>query len=143
MSVKEQVIEVLVQRGMINWALKLLEKSRSGVDIHIFSLDFASALLANMLHSYATLEALEKQPRLTKEIMSSLLSMLKDTNLVPTSVLMHVLICLSYLSKERFTMAIEETHFVDKISDFVEVYSQLNPQTVLPPANTSNPNGKV
>lgn len=41
---------------------------------------------------------------------------------------MHVLICLSYLSKERFSLSIEETHFVDKISDFVELYSQLNPQ---------------
>jgi len=55
--------------------------------------------------------------------MNSLLSMLKDASVVPTSVMMHVLICLSYLSKERFTQAIEETHFVDKISDFVELYS--------------------
>lgn len=114
---------MLVQRGMIQWVLRLLEKSRTGVDIHIFSLDFASALLANLLHAHPTLDALEKQPRLTKEIMNSLLSMLKDASVVPTSVMMHVLICLSYLSKERFTQAIEETHFVDKISDFVELYS--------------------
>ena len=60
MSVKEQVIEVLVQRGMIQWAIKLLEKSRTGADIHIFSLDFSSALLANLLHSHSTLEVLEK-----------------------------------------------------------------------------------
>jgi len=39
---------------------------------------------------------------------------------------MHVLICLSYLSKERFSNAIEETQFVDKISQFVEYYSHLN-----------------
>lgn len=30
MSVKESVIEVLVQRGMIIWSLRLLEKSRTG-----------------------------------------------------------------------------------------------------------------
>ena len=88
---------------MIQWILKLLEKSRSGSDIHIFSLDFSSALLASILHSYTTLEVLEKQTRLTKDIMSSLLGMLKDAATVPTSVLMHVLICLSYLSKERFS----------------------------------------
>ena len=75
------------------------------------------------MHSYTTLEYLEKQPRLTKEIMNSLLGILKDAAVVPTSVLMHVLICLSYLSKERFTQTLEDTHFVDKISDFVELYS--------------------
>ena len=104
MSVKESVIEALVQRGLIPWCIKLLERSRQqGADIHIFSLDFSSTLLANILHSYITLESLEKQPRLTKEIMNSLLGILKDAAVVPTSVLMHVLICLSYLSKERFT----------------------------------------
>jgi hypothetical protein len=124
MSVKESVIETLVSRGLIAWCIKLLERSRQqGADIHIFSLDFSSALLANILHSYTTLESLEKQPRLTKEIMNSLLGILKDAAVVPTSVLMHVLICLSYLSKERFTQILEDTHFVDKISDFVELYS--------------------
>jgi hypothetical protein len=112
-----------------------------GQDIHIFSLDFASALLANFLHSYTTLDYLEKQPRQTIEIMNSLLSMLKDAATIPTSVLMHILICLSYLSKERFSQALDETHFVDKISDFVELYSQLNPQAAV---NSSqiNQNGK-
>jgi hypothetical protein len=64
--------------------------------------------------------------------MNSLLGILKDAAVVPTSVLMHVLICLSYLSKERFTQILEDTHFVDKISDFVELYSQLNPQAAAP-----------
>lgn len=73
--------------------------------------------------------------------MNSLLSMLKDAATIPTSVLMHILICLSYLSKERFSQALDETHFVDKISDFVELYSQLNPQAAV---NSSqiNQNGK-
>ncbi len=57
--------------------------------------------------------------------------MLKDAATIPTSVLMHILICLSYLSKERFSQALDDTHFVDKISDFVELYSQLNPQAAV------------
>ena len=85
--------------------IKLLEKSKS-LDIHIFSLDFASALLANILHSHNTLEFLEKNQRQTKEIMNSLLSLLKEN--IPISVLMHILISLSYLSKERFSKTIEE-----------------------------------
>jgi hypothetical protein len=84
--------------------LKLLEKSKSN-DIHIFSLDFSSALLANILHSHNTLEWLEKNSKVTKETMTSLLSLLKEN--IPTSVLMHILICLSYLSKERFSSIIE------------------------------------
>jgi len=56
--------------------------------------------------------------------MNSLLSLLKEN--IPTSVLMHVLICLSYLSKERFSNVIDECQFVDKISMFVEYYSQTN-----------------
>ena len=61
MSVKETVIDLLVQRGMIQWCVRLLEKSRApGSEIHIFSLDFSSALLANMLHAHPTLEFLEK-----------------------------------------------------------------------------------
>lgn len=61
MSVKETTIELFVSKSLIQWVLRLLEKSKS-TDIHIFSLDFASALLANILHSHSTLEHLEKQP---------------------------------------------------------------------------------
>lgn len=105
MSVKETTIELFVQKGLMQWVLKLLEKSKT-IDIHIFSLDFASALLANILHSHSTLEFLEKNSKQTKDIMASLLSLLKEN--IPTSVLMHILICLSYLSKERFSQIIEE-----------------------------------
>ena len=44
---------------------------------------------------------------------------------IPTSVLMHLLICLSYLSKERFSKQIEEVGFADRISEFVEWYSKV------------------
>jgi hypothetical protein len=120
MSIKEETVEIMVNKGMVQWILKLLEKSKN-IDIHIFSLDFASALLANVLHSGGTLQMLEQKVSVCKDIMSSLLGLIKEN--VPTSVLMHILICLSYLSKERFSNAIEETQFVDKISDFVEYYS--------------------
>ena len=72
MSVKDDTIAVLGKHNMINWILELLEKSKSS-DIHIFSLDFGSALLANILHSPTTLEELEQDPDFTKKIMLSLL----------------------------------------------------------------------
>ena len=100
MSVKEETIPVLVEADMIDWILKLLDKSK-GTDIHIFSLDFSSALLANILHCPTTLEKLEAEPDLAKDIMMNLLQLLKEN--IPSTVLMHILICLSYLSKERFS----------------------------------------
>jgi hypothetical protein len=66
--------------------------------------------------------------------MSRLLGLLKET--IPTSVLIHILICLSYLSKERFGQMLEECMFVEKISDFVEWYSIRNPIF-----DASNPEG--
>lgn len=110
MSVKEETIPILVDHDMINWILKLLDKSKSS-EIHIFSLDFSSALLANILHCPSTLEKLEQNPDFAKDIMLKLLQMLKEN--IPSTVLMHILICLSYLSKERFSSQIEECNFVD------------------------------
>jgi hypothetical protein len=71
------------------------------------------------------LDQLEKNQPLLKDLMRRLLALLKET--IPTSVLIHVLICLSYLSKERFSQQLEECLFVEKISDFVEWYSIRNP----------------
>lgn len=58
--------------------------------------------------------------------METMLRMLKETNL-QVSILMHLLICLSYLSKEEFFKVQKENcNFVERISDFVEHYSQIN-----------------
>ena len=104
-------------------------------EIHSFCLDFGSALLANMLHATNTLQMLEKDQRQTTNIMNTLLNLingiveLENDREVPAvftfqnSVLIHLLICLSYLSKERFTTSIEVTNFVDRISQFVETFS--------------------
>lgn len=45
---------------------------------------------------------------------------------IPISVLMHILIALSYLSRENFTQEMRECQFEDRISTFVESYSQIN-----------------
>jgi hypothetical protein len=132
MSCKDEVVELLQRVGMLTWLLDLLERSskvRKGQkqpeQIHAFCLDFASAIMANILHSYPVLDNLEKNYAQLRESMSRILGLLKDP--LPTSVLIHVLICLSYLSKERFSQALEECMFVEKISDFVEWYSVKNP----------------
>ena len=55
------------------------------------------------------------------DLLQRLLQLLKQS--ISTSVLIHVLICLSYLSKERFSGALDEILFVEKISEFVEWYT--------------------
>lgn len=93
---------------MIDWIISLIERSCK-TEIHIFSLDFASALLANILHATSSHDYLAKAYKYTKGLMIKLLKILKDP--IPTSVLMHFLIGLSYLNKEKFAKIGEECGF--------------------------------
>lgn len=68
--------------------------------IHVFCLDFASAMLSNIIHTASTLQHLEQNKEFTTELMESLLRLMRED--IPVSVLMHLLICLSYMSKENF-----------------------------------------
>ncbi|TNV79997.1 hypothetical protein FGO68_gene14820 [Halteria grandinella] len=145
-SIKEDTIQVFLKKlqskaapggeDMLEWVLALVERG-SKKEIHIFSLDFATALLANILHSPTTQEHLVKiaGPSHTKAILTKLLKMLRDK--IPTSVLMHLLICLSYLKRERFREVGEETKFEESIQLFVEYYSRL-PAIAGPDGNTEN-----
>jgi hypothetical protein len=67
MSIKEDLVEVLLRHKLIDWVVKLLERSTTA-EIHTFSLDFGSALLANILHAPATLDYLEKNAAFTKHV---------------------------------------------------------------------------
>lgn len=99
----------------------LIERSTKNADIHVFCVDFGSALLANVFNNSGVLEKLEKNPRLLSESITRLLSLLKEN--LPTTVLIHILISLSYLSKERFGQVLDECRFVDRISEFVEWFT--------------------
>ena len=56
---------------MAHWCLSLLGKykknaeSKKSNNIHVFCLDFASALLVNIIHNSVTLEGLESNQRMT------------------------------------------------------------------------------
>ena len=58
-----------------------------------------------------------------KSLLKVMLDLIKKK--VPTSVLMHLLICLSYLSKEQYKPICDTMGFFDKISEFVEWYSKI------------------
>lgn len=55
--------------------------------------------------------------------MVKILGILKEK--IPTSVLMHLLICLSYLNKDKYAKQAEECGFQEIIANFVEYYSKI------------------
>jgi hypothetical protein len=64
--ITERIIELMSNKQMIQWCLKLLQKYKNeDKSIHIFCLDFSSALLANILHASTSLEMLESNVDLT------------------------------------------------------------------------------
>ena len=67
MSIKEDLVETLMKNKIIEWIVKLIERSTTA-EVHTFSLDFGSALLANILHANSTLDTLEKDHAFTKSV---------------------------------------------------------------------------
>jgi hypothetical protein len=92
MSVKEDTVPIYMKYNMIEWIVKLLQRSRIN-DVHIFCLDFASALLANILHSNYTIEFLENNISVCKNV-----SLNKNTKWF-NSTIAHV-----YFLSQRFSL---------------------------------------
>lgn len=122
-SIKETVIPTLIESNMIFWVLDLLNESLTK-KVHVFCLDFSSALLANIMHSPHTISFLENSSDIARKVLENMLNLIRSN--IPVSVLMHILISISYFSKDNFAKLLEELRFVDKISKFVEKYSQIN-----------------
>ena len=53
---------------MINWIMDLISKSINDKSIHHFSLDFGSALLANIIHAPTTLAYLSSKPQYAQNV---------------------------------------------------------------------------
>ena len=122
-SVKESLIPTMMEANMIEWVISLLGSTNSK-KTHIFVLDFSSALLANIVHSSNSQSFYEANQIIAKKVLEDLLSLIRSS--LPVSVLMHVLIAISYFSKDSFSKILEELKFVERISRFVEKYSQID-----------------
>ena len=57
-------------------------------------------MLANVIHAPTTLKYLEKKKNFVVKILENCLKLMRED--IPVSVLMHILIALSYLSNEKF-----------------------------------------
>jgi hypothetical protein len=71
-SVKENIMGVYVDNDMIGWTLSLVKKSFA-IKIHMFCLDFATAMLANVIHSKWGQIYLSGKPEVAVQIMDSIL----------------------------------------------------------------------
>lgn len=75
-SVKENLVTTYIESGLIEWVLKLVESSFKA-KIHMFCQDFATAMLANMIHSKWCQVKLADNPQKTIFIMDSILKFIK------------------------------------------------------------------
>jgi hypothetical protein len=71
--VKDTVIPALMEHDMVGWLMALIKKSLTE-KIHHFSLDFGSALLANIIHAPSTLLALAQDPKQAQYVLMQIFS---------------------------------------------------------------------
>jgi hypothetical protein len=125
-SVKESLMRAYWDNELIQWVLLLVKKSLN-TKVHVFCLDFATAMLANVVHAKWTQEALAKRPETVVQVIETVLRVVKEPpEKVEVSVLMHLLITLSYLCRERFRKQLDETQLERRIREFVEFYESTN-----------------
>jgi hypothetical protein len=125
-ALEEAVIGALLESGLVPWLkTSLLERSLLGGEyMHSFCLDFGSALLANLLNSQTGSTYMSSHIEDSVDLAEKLLLMLTSDR-VESSTIIHLLILLTTISAVK-TLApdLEHLQFSDKISEFVEWYSQ-------------------
>ena len=66
-SIKEQVLPIFINQGIIEWLLGIMQRSRY-TEIPVFCLDYLSSLLVNILHSETTLKFLDDNVTICKNV---------------------------------------------------------------------------
>ena len=122
-SIKEESIQMYLKYGVIDWIVKLLQRSRINT-INSFCIDFSSALLANILRAKTTLEFLNNNNSVCRNLMETFLSMIGE-NLSPT-LLKHFIMCLGYLDDKRFNKIKDECRYNKRIDEFFDQFSKIN-----------------
>ena len=129
------IIKIYNKYNVIDWLIKLFQRNKTN-KIHEFCMNYGSALLANILGYKETIDFLFDNLSFYKNITETLLSLIKEKGNNP-QVLMHYLMCLNYLSIDKFKMIKEEINFDEQIKTFEEEYRNdtenyhVNKKTVL------------
>ena len=124
-KINNMIISIYNKHNIIDWLIKLFQRNKTN-KIHEFCMNYGSALLANILGYKETIDFLFDNLSFYKNITETLLDLIKDKRNKNTQVLMHYLMCLNYLSIDKFKMIKEEINFEQQIKTFEEEYQKDN-----------------
>ena len=124
-KINNMIISIYNKHNIIDWLIKLFQRNKTN-KVHEFCMNYGSALLANILGYKETIDFLFDNLSFYKNITETLLDLIKDKGNKNTQVLMHYLMCLNYLSIDKFKMIKEEINFEQKIKTFEEEYQKDN-----------------
>ena len=124
-KINNMIISIYNKHNIIDWLIKLFQRNKTN-KVHEFCMNYGSALLANILGYKETIDFLFDNLSFYKNITETLLDLIKDKRNKNTQVLMHYLMCLNYLSIDKFKMIKEEINFEQQIKTFEEEYQKDN-----------------
>ena len=123
-KINNNIIKIYNKYNVIDYLIKLFSRNKNN-KLHEFCLNYGSALLANILGYQETIDFLFDNLSFYKTIAETLLDLIKEKE-INTQVLMHFLMCLNYLSIDKFKLIKEEINFDEKIKNFEEEYEKEN-----------------
>ena len=123
-KINNMIIKIYNKYNVIDYLIKLFQRNKTK-KVHIFCMNYGSALLANILGYKETIDFLFDNLSFYKNITETLLNLIKEKG-NNTQVLMHYLMCLNFLSIDKFKMIKEEINFDEQIKTFEEEYQKDN-----------------
>ena len=125
MSLKENTIPIFIKYGMIDFLIKLIQRSRIN-KINSFCLDFSSALLANILRVNDTkIFLINNSNSVYRNLMETFLTLLEDN--IGITMLKNILMCLGYMYRieyDDFKIIKEECRFHTRVDKFFDTFSE-------------------
>ena len=134
-KINNMIIKIYNKYNVIDYLIKLFQRNKTK-KVHLFCMNYGSALLANILGYKETIDFLFDNLSFYKNITETLLNLIKEKG-NNTQVLMHYLMCLNFLSIDKFKMIKEEINFDGQIKTFEDEYkndvenNNVNKKTVL------------
>ena len=134
-KINNMIIKIYNKYNVIDYLIKLFQRNKTK-KVHLFCMNYGSALLANILGYKETIDFLFDNLSFYKNITETLLNLIKEKG-NNTQVLMHYLMCLNFLSIDKFKMIKEEINFDGQIKAFEDEYkndvenNNVNKKTVL------------
>ena len=123
-KINNMIIKIYNKYNVIDYLIKLFQRNKTK-KVHLFCMNYGSALLANILGYKETIDFLFDNLSFYKNITETLLNLIKEKG-NNTQVLMHYLMCLNFLSIDKFKMIKEEINFDEQIKTFEEEYQKDN-----------------